>query len=71
LHDRYALDGQDPNTYANVLWCLGLHDRPWPERPIFGTVRWMSRGGMERKTDVKAYLREIDYLERTGKELTT
>jgi deoxyribodipyrimidine photo-lyase len=27
LHDRYALDGQDPNTYANILWCLGLDDR--------------------------------------------
>ena len=33
LHDRYALDGRDPNTYANILWCFGLHDRPWPERP--------------------------------------
>ncbi|MDP9113154.1 MAG: deoxyribodipyrimidine photo-lyase, partial [Acidobacteriota bacterium] len=32
LHDRYALDGRDPNTYANILWCFGLHDRPWPER---------------------------------------
>jgi len=46
-------------------------DRPWPERPVFGTVRWMSRSGMERKTDVAAYLREIDQLEHTGKELTT
>jgi deoxyribodipyrimidine photo-lyase len=69
LNDRYALDGQDPNSYANILWCLGLHDRPWRQRPIFGTVRYMSREGMERKTDVKAYLREIEYLERTGKEL--
>jgi deoxyribodipyrimidine photo-lyase len=71
LHDRYALDGQDPNTYANILWCFGLHDRPWGERPVFGTVRWMSREGMNRKTDVKAYLKEIEYLERTGKELHT
>ncbi len=69
LNDRYALDGQDPNSYANILWCLGLHDRPWPERPVFGTVRYMSSEGMQRKTDVKAYLREIEYLERTGKEL--
>ena len=37
LHDRYALDGRDPNTYTNILWCFGLHDRPWPERPIFGS----------------------------------
>jgi deoxyribodipyrimidine photo-lyase len=62
LNDRYALDGQDPNSNANILWCFGLHDRPWPERPIFGTVRWMSRAGMERKTDVAAYIREIEEL---------
>jgi deoxyribodipyrimidine photo-lyase len=70
LHDRYALDGDDPNTYTNILWCFGLHDRPWPERPIYGTIRSMVRSGMERKTDVGAYIREIDQLERTGKELT-
>ena len=70
LNDRYALDGQDPNGNTNILWCFGLHDRPWTERPIFGMVRWMSREGMQRKTDTKAYLREIEYLERTGKELT-
>jgi deoxyribodipyrimidine photo-lyase len=71
LHDRYALDGRDPNTYANILWCFGLHDRPWPERPVYGTVRSMSRAGMERKTGVAAYLRQIEHLERTGEELTT
>ena len=38
LHDRYALDGRDPNTYTNILWCFGLHDRPWTERPIFGMI---------------------------------
>lgn len=62
LHDRYALDARDPNTYTNILWCFGLHDRPWPERPIYGTVRSMSRAGMERKTDVAAYIREIEAL---------
>ncbi len=59
IHDRYALDGRDPNTYTNILWCFGLHDRPWQERPIFGMVRYMSLDGMKRKTDVDAYLREI------------
>ena len=62
LNDRYALDGRSPNGYANILWCFGLHDRPWPERAIFGKVRWMSLGGMERKTDVPAYLRETGAL---------
>jgi deoxyribodipyrimidine photo-lyase len=69
LHDRYAIDGRDPNTYTNILWCFGLHDRPWIERPVFGQIRWMSLDGMKRKTDVDAYLREIAYLESTGKDL--
>lgn len=68
LHDRYALDGRDPATFTNILWCLGLHDRPWFERPVFGTVRYMSLDGMKRKTDVDAYLREIEYIERTGED---
>lgn len=71
LHDRYAVDGRDPNTYTNILWCFGLHDRPWQERPIFGTLRFMSYEGMRRKTAVDSYIKEIDYLERTGKDLFT
>lgn len=59
LHDRYALDGRDPNTYTNILWCFGLHDRPWPERPIFGTLRYMSLEGMRRKTNTAAYIAEF------------
>ncbi|HVX65741.1 MAG TPA: hypothetical protein VHA11_04020 [Bryobacteraceae bacterium] len=62
IHDRWALDGRDPNTYAGVLWCFGLHDRPWPERPVFGKVRYMSLEGMRRKTDVDAYVREMEGL---------
>jgi deoxyribodipyrimidine photo-lyase len=71
LNDRYALDGQDPNGYANILWCFGLHDRPWPDRPVFGSIRSMVRSGMERKTDVAAYIQEIRKLEEAGKEPTT
>ena len=59
LHDKYALDGRDPNTYTNILWCFGLHDRPWSERPIFGMVRYMSLEGMKRKTDVNAYVSQF------------
>ena len=68
LHDIYALDGRDPNTYANILWCFGLHDRPWAERPVFGQLRYMSLEGMRRKTDVDAYIKEIAALERTGED---
>jgi len=69
MHDKYALDGRDPNTYVGILWCFGLHDRPWVERPIFGQIRYMSYDGMKRKTGVDAYIREIEYVARTGKEL--
>lgn len=62
LHDRYAIDARDPNTYTNILWCFGLHDRPWPERAVYGTVRSMSRAGMERKTNVGAYIEEVEAL---------
>jgi len=58
LHDRHALDGRDPNTYTNILWCFGLHDRPWGERAIFGMTRYMSLDGMKRKTNVQGYIRE-------------
>jgi deoxyribodipyrimidine photo-lyase len=68
IHDIYALDGRDPNTYTGILWCFGLHDRPWQTRPIFGSIRFMSYDGMKRKTGVDAYVREIAELERTGKD---
>jgi len=59
LNDRYFLDGRDPNSCAGVAWLYGRHDRPWPERPIFGTVRTMVAGGLERKTDPRAYIRKV------------
>ncbi len=62
LNDRYALDGRDPNSITNILWCFGLHDRPWVERPIFGQVRYMSYHGMRRKTDVDAYIASVECL---------
>jgi deoxyribodipyrimidine photo-lyase len=61
LHEKYALDGRDPNTYSNILWCFGKHDRPWPERPVFGKVRYMSLAGMETKTDVAGYLARVNH----------
>jgi deoxyribodipyrimidine photo-lyase len=57
LNNAYAIDGRDPNSYSGILWCLGRYDRPWPERPIFGTVRFMSSANTARKLNVKPYLR--------------
>ena len=57
LNNRYALDGRDPNSYTGIFWVLGRHDRPWgPERPIFGTVRYMSSANTARKFPVRKYL---------------
>ena len=59
LNNRYALDGRDPNSYSGIFWCLGRYDRPWgPERPVFGTVRYMSSENTARKISVKGYLRK-------------
>lgn len=44
LNDKYALDGRDPNGYVGILWCFGLHDRPFKERKVFGKVRYMGSG---------------------------
>jgi deoxyribodipyrimidine photo-lyase len=49
LNDRWFLDGRDPSSYANVGWLFGLHDRPWPERAVYGTVRTMTRAALERR----------------------
>jgi deoxyribodipyrimidine photo-lyase len=57
LNNRYALDGRDPNSASGVLWCLGRYDRPWgPERPVFGTVRFMSSENTARKVRVTRYI---------------
>lgn len=61
LNDRYSIDGRESNGYAGVAWSIGgVHDRPWPERPVFGKIRFMNYNGARRKFDVKAYI------ERTG-----
>jgi deoxyribodipyrimidine photo-lyase len=62
LNNRYFLDGRDPNSYANVAWIFGLHDRPWPERHVFGKVRSMTASGLERKSDIGAYVERVDRL---------
>ena len=62
LNDRYFLDGRDPNSYANVNWVFGLHDRPWTERPVFGKTRYMNANGLRRKCDIDAYVEKVDRL---------
>ena len=63
LNDFYSLDGGDPNGYCGILWSVGgLHDRPWPERPIYGKVRSMTSNGLKRRIDTGAYIRYAETL---------
>lgn len=57
LNDRYSLDGRDPNGYVGALWSIcGVHDRPWPDRPVFGNIRSMTLSGCVRKFDIYKYI---------------
>jgi deoxyribodipyrimidine photo-lyase len=59
LNNKYFVDGRDANSYANVGWLFGLHDRPWQEREVFGKVRTMTAGGLDRKYDMARYLERV------------
>ena len=61
LNNRYFLDGRDANSFTNVAWVYGLHDRPWARRKVFGTVRYQSENSL-RKFDAKAYLKAVERL---------
>jgi deoxyribodipyrimidine photo-lyase len=73
LNDRYALDGRDPAAYANIAWCFGLHDRPFPQRAVFGSVRSMTSRSAATKWNLREYLArvgapdDLTALERPGK----
>ena len=57
LNNKYALDGRDPNSYSGILWIFGRYDRPWaPQRPIFGSIRYMSSASTARKLRVRNYI---------------
>ena len=65
LNDKYEMDGRDPNGYAGVAWAIGgKHDRAWGERPIFGTIRFMSGASTGRKFDSRAYIANVARLRR-------
>ena len=62
LNNKYFLDGRDANSYANVAWVFGQHDRGWKEREVFGKVRYMSAGGLERKAKPAKYVEKVERL---------
>ena len=70
LNDRYFLDGRDPNGYAQIAWSIaGKFDRPWFERPIFGTVRYMSGKSTRKKFDAEKYIEQMAKLAGDAKSL--
>jgi deoxyribodipyrimidine photo-lyase len=60
LNNKYFLDGRDCNSYANIGWLFGLHDRAWQEREVFGKVRIMTKGGLERKTEPEKFIDKVE-----------
>jgi deoxyribodipyrimidine photo-lyase len=60
LNNKYFLDGRDPNSFANVAWVFGQHDRGWTERDVYGKVRYMSAGGLERKARPDQYVEKVE-----------
>ena len=62
LNNKYALDGRDPNSYTGIFWVLGRYDRPWfPQRPVFGRIRYMSSASTLRKLRVEEYLQRYSH----------
>ena len=60
LNHRYALDGNNPNSYAGLLWCLGLFDSPHtPEVKVLGSVRTRPLHVHSNRLDQVAYAAHI------------
>ena len=69
LNNKLALDGRNPNSYSGIFWVLGRYDRPWgPERPIFGSIRFMSSVNTQKKLNVKKYLAKYGVVSNTQGE---
>ena len=63
LNDKYFLDGRDPNGYAGIAWSIaGKFDRPWFDRPIYGTIRYMSGNAARKKFDADSYIEQMKLL---------
>lgn len=71
LNNTYFLDGRDANSFANVAWIFGQHDRGWTERAVFGKTRYMSASGLERKADPVAYIRKVETLVEEARQGVT
>jgi deoxyribodipyrimidine photo-lyase len=72
LNDKYFLDGRDPDGYAGIAWSIaGKFDRPWFDRPIFGSIRYMSGNAAAKKFDAGKYIEQMAELAGESPEGTT
>jgi deoxyribodipyrimidine photo-lyase len=63
LNDKYALDGRESNGYASIAWSIGgVHDRPWPEREVYGKIRCMKLSGCKKKFNIDSYINRVKKL---------
>jgi deoxyribodipyrimidine photo-lyase len=60
LNNKYFLDGRDPNSFANVAWIFGQHDRGWTEREVYGKVRYMSASSLKGKARPDLYVEKVE-----------
>ena len=67
LNNRYFLDGRDANSFTNVGWLFGLHDRPWGPQLVFGNVRSMGDASL-KKFDADSYVRSVERLAAAEQE---
>ncbi|MEP6766129.1 MAG: deoxyribodipyrimidine photo-lyase [Gemmatimonadaceae bacterium] len=58
LNDKWSLDGRDANSVGGIMWCLGLWDRPWGNKPIWGGIRPMLTARVRLKFDTGPFLRK-------------
>lgn len=56
LNNKYSLDGRDPASYGGIHWIFGKFDRPFYQRPVYGTVRYQSLKAAAGKFDTGTYI---------------
>lgn len=61
LNHRFALDGNNPNSYGGLLWCLGVLDRPFEgvEEPVTGCLRPRPLDEHAGRMNLDQYAREM------------
>ena len=69
LNDRYSLDGNDSNGFTGCMWSIvGVHDNGWPERKVFGKIRFMNYDGCKRKIKKEPLLKFEEKYRKIGRE---